>query len=173
MKRTVVIISPVCFALLLGVAGCSTAHKTGPADSQVSSRMVEPVAPTAPAKAPVATPRPTSDSETLQGKWEGEEIGNNPGPCHLVISGKDLEFHAADPNEWYKGTFSLREDTNPRQVILVITGCSADQYIGKTTYAIYRLEGSTLTIAGNEPGNPEVPAAFDAPDARRFVLKSK
>jgi hypothetical protein len=44
------------------------------------------------------------------------------------------------------------------------------QYIGKTACAIYRVEGGTLTLTGNEPGNPEMPSGFDAPGARHFVL---
>ena len=37
--------------------------------------------------------------------------------------------------------------------------------------AIYRVEGKTLTIAGNEPGNPAAPATFDAPEAARIEVK--
>lgn len=168
MKPTIINITSVFVAAMW--VGCSSGPQTPPTVSQASSspavsapRTVAPV---------VATPA-KSDSATLQGKWEGEEIGNNPGPCYLTVSGKDLEFRAADPNEWYKGTFTLKEDANPRQVVLVVTGCSADQYVGKTALAIYRIEGGTLTISGNEPGNPEAPAAFDSPDSRRFVFKTK
>ena len=171
MKRTVFNLSLATTALMLGAAGCSAPNRTEPAASQVASHPAKPVAP-APAPPPVTVSRPPSDVAILQGKWEGEEIGNNPGPCHLVINGKDLEFHSPDPNEWYKGTFTLREDTNPRQVAVVITGCSAEQYIGKTSLAIYRLEGGTLMIAGNEPGKPEVPAGFDSPESRHFLFKS-
>jgi uncharacterized protein (TIGR03067 family) len=171
MRQIIRWITPVCVAAMLGGAGCSTSRRTARGESQY------PTPPAASSGISTATAaaaaRKPSDAATLQGKWEGEEIGNNPGPCYLTVSGKDMEFRAADPNEWYKGTFTLREDTNPRQVILVITGCSADQYVGKTTYAIYRLEGGTLTITGNEPGNPDVPAAFDSPDSRRFAFKTK
>jgi hypothetical protein len=51
-----------------------------------------------------------------------------------------------------------------------VTQCHEPQYIGKTSCAIYRVEGDTLTITGNQPGNPEVPASFDAPGSRHFVL---
>jgi uncharacterized protein (TIGR03067 family) len=113
-----------------------------------------------------------SDSVTLQGTWQGQEIGRPmEGTCRLVISGNALEFRGADTNEWYKGTFALREDTNPRQLIGKMTDCPADEYIGKTVYAIYRIEAGTLTLTGNEPGNPEVPSSFDAPGSRKFVLR--
>ena len=40
-----------------------------------------------------------------------------------------------------------------------------------TGYAIYELRDGTLTITGNEPGNPAVPAGFDASGARKLVFK--
>jgi hypothetical protein len=39
--------------------------------------------------------------------------------------------------------------------------------------AIYRLENGTLTITGNEPGNPAVPTTFDAPDSACLELRKK
>jgi uncharacterized protein (TIGR03067 family) len=88
-----------------------------------------------------------------------------------MISGNALEFRGADTNDWSKGTFALREDTNPKQLIGTITECADPKYAGKTVYAIYRVEVGTLTLTGNEPGNPEVPPSFDAPGSRKFVLK--
>jgi uncharacterized protein (TIGR03067 family) len=93
------------------------------------------------------------------------------GTCCLMIGGNALEFRAADTNEWYKGTFTLREDVNPKQLVGVVTECPAPEYIGKTVYAIYRIEAGTLTLTGNEPGKPEVPTSFEAPGSRKFVLK--
>ena len=113
-----------------------------------------------------------SDSVTLQGTWKGQEIvASAKGSSSLVLSGANLEFHGANTNEWYKATFTLREDTNPKQLVAVITECPAPQYVGKTANAIYRVEDGTLTIAGNEPGNPAMPATFDARGARRIVFK--
>jgi uncharacterized protein (TIGR03067 family) len=94
--------------------------------------------------------------------------------CSFVISGTSFEFRdQTDTNVWYKGVFSLREDTTPRQYIALVKECPFPQYVGKTSMAIYRVEGDTLTIAGNEPGNPAVPAAFDAPEAARIEAKRK
>lgn len=125
------------------VAGCSTLHK--------------------------------SDVATLQGAWRGRVIQGNPEhECSLVISGQNFEFRdKTDAKVWYKGTFSLREDTSPRQYIALISECPFPEYVGKTSMAIYRMEGGTLTIAGNEPGKPDAPSAFDAPDAARMELKRK
>lgn len=120
-----------------------------------------------------AAPRP-SDSTGLQGTWRGHELGAKAeGSFYLAVSGTHLEFRGADPDEWYKGIFSLRDNKEPKQLVAAILECSVPEYVGQTIYAIYRIEGNTLTLAGNEPGNPDAPAAFDAPGARRFVFEAQ
>jgi uncharacterized protein (TIGR03067 family) len=115
-----------------------------------------------------------SDSVVLNGTWSGEETGRRAnGSASLLIDGSTLEFHGANTNEWYKAAFSIRGDTSPKQLVIVITDCPAPQYVGKTGYAIYEIKDGTLTITGNEPGNPAVPTGFDAPGARKLVFKRK
>jgi RNA polymerase sigma factor (sigma-70 family) len=104
------------------------------------------------------------DLTALQGTWVGQETGI-PGQATIVINGLTLEFRGADSMEWYKGTFSLLKNTNPRQVAIVIADCPDPEYVGKTARAIFKLEGDTFTVAGNEPGNPSLPASFDSPTA--------
>jgi uncharacterized protein (TIGR03067 family) len=118
--------------------------------------------------------RHKSDLATLQGTWQGKEIGSKTeGVCSIVVSGNNVEFRGADTNEWYKATFSLREDTDPKQIVCSTTACSHPPYVGKTAYAIYRLEAGTLRLTVNEPGSPDVPSGFDAPHARQFELTKK
>jgi len=113
-----------------------------------------------------------SDSTGLQGTWKGQEIGSNAGDSrYFIFSGNRIEFQGANNDDWCRGTFTLRPETNPPQIVGTITECHDAQYIGKTARAIYRLDGDTLTVTGYEPGNPDVPSAFDAPGARHFVLK--
>jgi uncharacterized protein (TIGR03067 family) len=115
-----------------------------------------------------------SDLATLQGTWQGRVISEKAeSPCSFVMSGSGFEFRDASADIWYKGTFSLREDTTPKQYIAVISACPISRYVGKTCRAIYRIEDGTLTLTGYEPGNPSVPSAFDAPDAARLELKRK
>ena len=122
--------------------------------------------------ADTAKPAPTkSDFDTIQGTWKGVEVGGSEDTAVLTISGHDLECRGANPNDWYKGTFTLREDTTPRQCVLAITGCASPDYIGKTCLAIYQIADGTLTMAGNEPGNPNPPPAFGAEGARTFKFK--
>jgi uncharacterized protein (TIGR03067 family) len=113
-----------------------------------------------------------SDLTMLQGTWKGQEIGGNTeGSRYLIISGNTIEFQGANNDDWCRGTFTVREDTNPRQIVGTVTQCHSPRYIGKTARAIYRVEGDTLTVTGYDPGNPEVSSGFDAPGARHFVLK--
>jgi uncharacterized protein (TIGR03067 family) len=121
--------------------------------------------------AAAASTSPQPDVQALQGKWTGQEVGSPiPGASSLVIDGTKLKFVGADPSEWYKATFTLRDDTTPKQFVAVITDCPAPQYVGKTANAIYKIEDGKFTLTGNEPGNPAVPGSFDAPHARELVF---
>jgi uncharacterized protein (TIGR03067 family) len=146
MKRTIDLVKLGFVAMLLPAAGCATPHPSHPSHP--------------------------SDSPALQGSWKGRVVGgDSERPVSLVFSGANLEFHGADANDWCKGTFSLREDTRPKQLIGVITEGPDPQYVGARVYAIYRLEEGVLTISGNAPGSSAPPADFDAPDARQLVFK--
>jgi uncharacterized protein (TIGR03067 family) len=114
------------------------------------------------------------DLEVLNGTWSGQEVGAEiQGSPSLTFEGTKLEFHGANTQEWYKATFTLREDTTPKQLEAVVTECPAPQYVGKTSHAIYKIEDGKLTLTGNEPGNPAVPASFNAPGARQLVFTLK
>jgi uncharacterized protein (TIGR03067 family) len=115
---------------------------------------------------------PKSDSDALQGKWKGQDSGSDgSGSASLVVTGAKLEFRGADTNEWYKATFTLQEDKTPKQLIAVVTESAAPQYVGKTAKAIYQIKEGKLTITAKEPGNPDVPTAFEGPDTRTIVFK--
>lgn len=114
-----------------------------------------------------------SDSSTLQGKWHGREIGATPEtPRQLVFSGQQVDFRGANPDDWGKGTFTLREDTQPKQLLVTLTECGPRQYLGKTCSMIYKIENGALTAAASEPGSP-APSSFDAPDARRMFFRKE
>jgi len=113
-----------------------------------------------------------SHQATLQGTWKGKEIGGRAtGTCLLVIKENHMEFHGADPREWYKGTFVLNEATTPKQFVGTVTDCSAPNYVGKLVNAIYRIENGVLTLSGHEPGNPTMPTSFDGDQVRCFELR--
>jgi len=112
------------------------------------------------------------DASALQGNWTGSEgAANSPGIPSLTIQGTNLEFHGSNPMEWYKATFTLHEDSTPKQLEVVITDCPAPQFVGRTAHAIYKIENGELTVNGNPPGNPNVPADFGTPGSRQIVFK--
>lgn len=163
--KTITSISLLTSSLLLGVAGCST---------QPTSPPTSPIAQTGNSTVTQSSKPALSDSAALQGTWTGKELtADSDAPCHLIVSGQNFEFRGGDPNEWYKGTFTLRENSNPKVLVGAITDCPVDKYIGKTDLAIYRLENGTLSLTAYEPGNPEAPSTFDAPETRRFTFKLK
>jgi uncharacterized protein (TIGR03067 family) len=138
MRRIIYFPVYVLVAVLLGVTGCSKAHKAVPT--------------------------------SIVGAWKAP--GNGGNTLTLVLSGNSLEFHGDGP-EWYKGTFTLREDTTPKQLIVDITDCPFPKYVGKTSHSIYQIENGTLTIAAGEPGTPDFPAGFDAPGVSKVVFTAK
>jgi hypothetical protein len=93
--------------------------------------------------------------------------------CQFLVARNNAEFCSSDTNEWLKVSFSLREDTNPRQIVFFTTDCSYPPHIGITRYGIYRFEKDIVRLTANEPGVAGVPAAFDAPGARQFELRKK
>ena len=97
----------------------------------------------------------------LQGTWLGTETGGPAGECRMTVTGDTLKFQGARPQEWYEGKLTLAQNTTPKQVVILITDCPVPQYKNTTANTIYKIEGQTLTIAGNEPGNAAWPTGFE------------
>jgi uncharacterized protein (TIGR03067 family) len=154
------------------VLAAGTWYDPGAGCQQIETTVKPLVSTSATADAAKAIPA-KSDFDTIQGTWKGVEVGGSEDTAVLTIAGHDLECRGANPNDWYKGTFTLREDSTPRQCVLAITGCPLPDYVGKTCLAIYQIADGTLTMAGNEPGNPNAPAAFGAEGSRTFKFKLK
>jgi uncharacterized protein (TIGR03067 family) len=112
-----------------------------------------------------------TDTASIQGTWKGSDTAHPNGTCSLTFSKNTLEFQAAAQDDWAKGIFSLREETTPKQLVGTILQAPDPKAVGLTIRAIYKLEGGSLTVAGNVPGNPDAPASFDAPGVRKLVLK--
>jgi hypothetical protein len=117
-----------------------------------------------------ATHKP-SDTSALQGTWTAPAAGAGDASPSLLIHGSSFEFRESDPHQWFKGTFTLREDVDPKQFVSVITNCANPGFVGLTAFAIYRLDDRALLMTGNAPGNPSVPAAFGAPDSLTIEFK--
>ena len=111
----------------------------------------------------------------LQGTWLGHETGGPPGQCSMTITGDTMKFQGAIPQEWYEAKLTLTPNTSPKQATILITDCGFPQYKNKTSNAIYKIEGKTLTIAVNEPGDVAVPTGFErsAVSQTRLMVLSK
>jgi len=113
-----------------------------------------------------------SNSTVFEGSWTGRDVTpGREGPASLLVSGDTLEFHGADPTDWLKATFTLHDDTNPKQCDGVVIECPEHDYVGKNFYSIYKIEDGILAVAGNEPGNTNIPSTFDAPGTRQIIFK--
>ena len=115
----------------------------------------------------------TSDHARLQGTWIGHELGREGSECRLVISEGRIEFRGERPRDWYKATFTLDEEADPKQLDGLIRECAVAKYVGKTARGIYKLQDTTLTLAGNEPGIEQRPTAFARADGGRVFVLTK
>ncbi len=79
----------------------------------------------------------------------------------MTITGDTLKFQGARQEEWYAAKLTLFPTTTPKQADVLIQDCSAPRYVNKTAKAIYRIEGKTMTIAANDPGNDARPMGFE------------
>ena len=151
--RKLILISISVAALF--ASGCSTPSQTNPA--------------AAPSESPAP---PKAMATAFEGSWKGRDVTpGHEGPASLVVSGGNLEFHGADSDDWLKGTFTLHQETDPKQFVGVVTECASADNIGKKAYAIYKIEDGTLTITGTDLGDPNFPSSFDAPGTRQLVFK--
>ena len=119
---------------------------------------------------------PPSDLTSIQGTWKGQEVRDGHSTTSwLTFDGQEVEFRPADHREWYKGTFTLRENTYPKQLIVRITDCQEFRKVGQQALEIYQLkpgpeEQGILVITANEPGNPQAPAGFGDRHAHQIVF---
>jgi uncharacterized protein (TIGR03067 family) len=115
---------------------------------------------------------PRTFATEFEGSWQGVELSSDEeGFVSMTIHGQTMEFHGEDDDDWVKGTFTLRKDTQPKQWVGIVTACNDAAYIGKTSYSIYKFENGALTLTGGDPGDAGPPPAFDAPGCREFVFQ--
>ncbi len=106
----------------------------------------------------------------LVGTWVGTEATGGSTLWTFTITATDAEVKMATVAA-YKGTYTADASSNPKRITITITDSGTSTYVGKSSNGIYKIEGSTLTFAGNEPGNSARPADFTpGGDAMVFTL---
>jgi uncharacterized protein (TIGR03067 family) len=101
----------------------------------------------------------THGDPALVGIWTGTEVDLSSGTWTLVITATTLDAHATG-GEGYKGTYTADTSVDPKRLVGTITEYSVADFVGKSSYGIYRIEGTTMTFAANIPGDPTFPTAF-------------
>lgn len=94
----------------------------------------------------------TGETE-LEGKWvlQGSDMT-------FVFSGD--KFEITSQSVWYKGTFSLAPDADPKEIDLLIKDAPMPQFKGQTSLGIYEFQEGILWLAMNRPGLAERPTQF-------------
>ncbi|HYA78974.1 MAG TPA: sigma-70 family RNA polymerase sigma factor [Candidatus Nitrosopolaris sp.] len=97
----------------------------------------------------------SSDSAMLQGHWTGSNTAHPGQTCTLDISGDQIEYRGADPNDWLRGKFVLNKNTEPQQLNVTILE-PANSFI----FGIYQVSGDKMTIAVAPHGSSQRPMNF-------------
>jgi len=125
------------------------------------------------------TSQPTAaELQPLQGTWEGFMEGHEAdGKVTITITGNSLRFRR-DTDVWFDTTFTLPAGTYPQQLHATIKDCLEPcDDVGKVVFAIFQVEGLTLTLAGIQASSVEPPKNFgEIPgieDSRIFRYKLK
>ena len=92
------------------------------------------------------------ESQSVQGHWSGYNTKTPGAPCTVNITGNQFEYRGADPNQWARGTFVLREDVKPKQMDLTVLEPSNQS--NQVLLAIYQLEGGQMTVAMSSVQRP-------------------
>ncbi len=104
-----------------------------------------------------ATGQPAAaETETHQGTWEGFMVGHeHSGKVTLQITDKSIRYRGVREDDWYDATFSLVEETSPRQLRATITATKLAAYVGAVVNAILKIEDGELNLAGLRDDDPE------------------
>jgi uncharacterized protein (TIGR03067 family) len=111
-----------------------------------------------PAADPMATVGTQSSqvaAHGLQGRWKGTHTAHPGQACMVNISGNQIEYRGADPDDWLRGTFVADENASPKQLNITMLE-PAKSFV----FCIYQAAGDKITIAAAEHGSPLRPADF-------------
>src|ERR1039457_424019 len=96
-----------------------------------------------------------SANQSLQGHWTGSNTAHPGQTCTLTISGDQIEYRGAAPNDWLRGTVVLNQHSQPKQINVTILE-PAKSFV----FGIYQVTGNTMTIATAPHGSSLRPVNF-------------
>jgi uncharacterized protein (TIGR03067 family) len=101
------------------------------------------------------------DMAKLKGTW----VHEGDGKKHELkfTKGKfEITFSSSDKKGHVKGTIKIDPSQKPKHMDLTITDVDGvpDDFKGKTSHAIYDIDGDTLKWCANKPGDDGRAAAF-------------
>jgi uncharacterized protein (TIGR03067 family) len=99
-----------------------------------------------------------SSRQSLQGRWTGSNTAHPGETCSLNVSGDQVEYRGAEPNDWIRGKFVLNENSNPKQMDVTITEPASES--GKTILIIYESAANHITLAAGPHGSGQRPVDF-------------
>jgi uncharacterized protein (TIGR03067 family) len=111
-------------------------------------------------------------SQELVGTWTGHEVGTTSPTWTFTFTATTADVTTSG-TEAYQGTYTVDTTATPKRATIVITQSAFPAYVGKTSNGIYKIEGTTLTFAGNEPGNAAVPTSFTPNGVTRVFTLTK
>lgn len=89
----------------------------------------------------------------------------------MLVTDNQISYSGSTSTDWFKGTFTLRQDTQPKQLLVSITQAPSPGDVGKPLNVIYKYEANSLTVCANPPGDTNAPATFGAPGTRNYLFK--
>jgi uncharacterized protein (TIGR03067 family) len=105
-----------------------------------------------------------SDLAKLKGSWIVEKDGKK---SELKFDQNNFTFTLYGDFS-VKGTFKIDASKKPKHMDMTIT--EGQEYVGKTSRAIYALEGDTLKWCANEPGKEDRAGEFPAKEGEGKYL---
>jgi uncharacterized protein (TIGR03067 family) len=109
----------------------------------------------------------------LLGTWIGREA-DGPGEWHITFNADGLFEISGPGGEWHKGSYACDDDKDPKHLNLYIKQSHDPTYLEKTCFAIYRIDGNTLTYAAQKPEMTNRPSSLGPGNGGRvfeFVKK--
>ena len=109
----------------------------------------------------------TCEGRELEGTWLGNEVDYPEADWTCIVAGDRLAVSSTS-GEYLDGTFSLNVGANPKELDYLIA--EPPELAGLTALGICDLEGDSVTIAFNAPGNPARPMDFNTGGSSRVFM---